>query len=252
LYKISEQTQIIGKQIIYLTKCRSTNDIAAELNKKGTLQPGGLVLTDHQFEGRGQFGNTWESNAGENLTFSIFIQPGFLLPLKNFYLNIITSIAVVGALNEIGLKKFRIKWPNDIMFENQKLCGILIQNNIQDNKIKDSVIGLGLNINQVKFDPIIRATSLKKIFHKDFEINTILNRLVYQFEKAFLLLRSGNEKLLKEKYLSNLYWLNEMHTFRSSVTFDGKITGVDELGRLIVESNGKTKRYNFKEIAYLE
>ena len=255
MYKIFEETQFVGKRVIYLPKCRSTNDIAAEKLRRGDLEAGDIVITDHQYTGRGQRGNSWDSNATENLTFSVVLKPLFIPPSENFYLNIMTSVSIIEVLKNMAPKGFRIKWPNDIMYEDQKLGGILIENNIQSGRIRNSIIGIGLNVNQTKFDPAIRASSLKLIFNTTFDLNTIFNRIIHQFENKYLLLKSRKFDELKGRYLTNLYWLNEEHLFLSSISsekFHGVIKGIDESGQLRVEFKGSTGVFNFKEIIYLK
>jgi len=255
LYKIFEETLFVGKQVIFLPKCRSTNDMAAKKLRSGDLEAGDIVITDHQYAGRGQRGNSWDSNATENLTFSVVLKPFFIPPSENFYLNIMTSVTIIEVLKNMIAKGFRIKWPNDIMYEGQKLGGILIENNIQSGRIRNSIIGIGLNVNQTIFNPAIKATSMKLIFDNTFELNTIFNKIIHQFEYEYLRLKSGKGDELKSRYITNLYWLNEEHLFlssKSSEKFQGVIKGIDESGRLRVEFKGITGIFNFKEITYLK
>jgi len=251
LYKIFEETLFIGKQVIFLPKCRSTNDIASEMLNRGVLSEGSIVITNNQYGGRGQRGNSWYSRAEENLTFSIFIKPSFIRPIDNFYLNIVTSLSIFEVLHDLGLNNLRIKWPNDIVYNNRKLAGILIENSVQLGKIESTIIGMGLNINQIEFDQSLNATSLKIIFGESFDKNALFNSIIHQFEKTYLLLKNTSVERLKERYLTNLYWMNEEHTFKSLKKFRGIITGIDEIGRLKVNIGGRTKPFNFKEIEYI-
>jgi BirA family biotin operon repressor/biotin-[acetyl-CoA-carboxylase] ligase len=252
LYKISEEIQFIGKQVIFLPKCRSTNDIAAEMLNKGVLSEGSIIITDHQYAGRGQRGNVWNSEANKNLTFSVVLKPSFILPRDNFYLNIISSLSIIEALQQPGFESFKIKWPNDIFYKNHKIGGILIENNIQSGKIENSIVGIGLNVNQTDFDEIPQATSLNAIFKKTVNINDMLNRIILQFEKTYFKLKDNHLQDLKKRYTTNLYWINEAHTFRSSITFMGEIMGIDDYGRLEVNIDGNKKKFKFKEITYLK
>ena len=252
MFKIFEEIQIIGKQLIFLPKCRSTNDIAADMLKKGILKEGAIIVTNHQDAGRGQRGNVWVSSKNENLTFSLVLKPDFISPPDNFALNMLVSVAIINVLKGFNKSSFRIKWPNDIMHNGNKLGGILIENSIQGAKIENSIIGIGLNVNQVSFNDQFNAVSLINIFERSFDLNKLLNKIIRQMEDQFLILKSGNKELLKNTYLDNLYWLNEKHTFISSSKFDGIIKGIDPIGRLEVKTDKGLEKFNFKEIKYLE
>ena len=171
---------------------------------RGVLSEGSIVITNDQYGGRGQRGNSWDSMAEENLTFSMALKPVFIQPIDNFYLNIVTSLALIDVLNNMGLNNFRVKWPNDIMYKNRKLAGILIENSIQSGKIENTIIGIGLNINQVEFEQSLKATSLKIIYNKSFDKNALFNHIIHQFEKTYLLLKNNSVEYLKKRYLTNL------------------------------------------------
>lgn len=252
MYKILEEILFIGKQLIFLPKCRSTNDTAADMLKKGILNEGGIVITNHQHAGKGQRGNSWVTEDNKNLTFSLILKPDFLNLSDSFALNILVSLSVLTVLKELDIASFRIKWPNDIMYLDQKLGGILIENSIKGKKIENSIIGIGLNINQVNFDEQFKATSLARIFGRSFNLNELLNKIIKQLENHFLILKSGNLDLLKTTYLNNLYWMNEMHSFISSSKFNGIITGIDETGRLEIKTGKGLEKFNFKDIKYLD
>ena len=252
MYKISEEIQFIGRQVISLPKCRSTNDMAANMLKQNLLSDGSIIITDHQSSGRGQRGNTWNSEPNKNLTFSFVIKPSFITPVHNFHLNIITSLALIEAVKQPGFPKFKIKWPNDIMYDHHKLAGILIENSIQSKHIDNSIIGIGLNVNQMNFDETYKATSLKTIFKKPFNTNDILNRILIQFENTYFKLKNDGIEELKKKYISYQYWINEEHTFKSSQTFEGIITGIDDFGHLEVIIDGKKQKFDSKEIKYIK
>jgi len=252
LYKISEEIQFIGKQLIFLPKCRSTNDMVADMLKKGVLKEGGIVITNHQQAGRGQRGNNWVSDENKNLTFSLLLKPHFVVPTDSFALNMMVSVAILNALKGLDRSKFKIKWPNDIFYKGYKVGGILIENTIQGAKIENSIIGIGINVNQNSFDNLFKAVSLSKIFKRPFDLNNLLNEIIKHLEEQFLILKSGNYHVLRSNYLDNLFWMNEKHSFFSMVEFTGMIIGIDPAGRLMVETENGLKKFNFKEIRYLE
>lgn len=220
--------------------------------KEGVLKEGGIVITNHQHAGKGQRGNSWISSENKNLTFSILLKPHFIDPADSFALNMLVSVAILNALKGLGKSMFKIKWPNDIFYDEYKVGGILIENTIQGAIIENSIIGIGINVNQKSFDYLFKAASLSKIFNRQFDLNNLLNKIIKQIEKQFLNLKSGNYQTLRSNYLDNLYWLNEKHSFISSVKFKGIIIGIDQIGRLMVETEHGLKKFNFKEIQYLE
>jgi BirA family transcriptional regulator, biotin operon repressor / biotin---[acetyl-CoA-carboxylase] ligase len=222
------------------------------LLEKGLAHPGAVVITDHQLSGKGQRGNRWESNPGENLTFSMILRPEFMTADKNFYLNIVTALALTDALMPFH-ESFQIKWPNDIYHHHKKIGGILIENSILSNRIASSVIGIGLNVNQVRFPDLDDATSLYRIFSRQFDLNEILNTIIFSFDRRWKTLNFGGFKTLEVDYLSRLYALGEKRNFR----IDGRITvgiieGIDPAGRLIVQIEGEKRIFSFQEIKFLK
>jgi BirA family biotin operon repressor/biotin-[acetyl-CoA-carboxylase] ligase len=226
--------------------------MAADMHKQGVLKEGGIVITNHQYAGKGQRGNTWVSSENKNLTFSLVLKPHFISPSESFTLNILVSVAIINVLKRLDKSSFKIKWPNDIMYNGYKVGGILIENTIQGTNIENSIIGIGINVNQNSFDHQFKATSLIKLFKRPFDLNILLNEIIMQIEEQFLILKSGNKYILQSIYLDNLYWINEKHTFISAYEFEGIIIGIDQIGRLEVKTENGLEKFNFKEIKYLE
>jgi BirA family transcriptional regulator, biotin operon repressor / biotin---[acetyl-CoA-carboxylase] ligase len=244
----------VGQNVVTLKRVDSTNDyLKKELTKSTPLPEGTVILAEEQFAGRGQVNNTWYSEPGKNLTFSLLLFPTFLSPEKQFVLNQSISIAINDVLVKIIGEGIKIKWPNDIFFRDCKLGGVLIENILRGNTLKYSVIGIGLNINQLDFPPDIKnVTSLKKILHQDYDINAVLAELCRSIEQCYLQLRAGKYNLIEQQYLKGLYKLNEIHTFKiDEQEVDGIISGVDKNGFLEVLVAGESRKYNFKEIAFV-
>jgi len=251
LYKISANTLFTGQQLVFVPECHSTNSLASELATKNILSEGSVIITSNQTAGRGQRGNTWEAAAGMNLTFSILVKPTFLFVKNQFYLTIITSLAVIDFLKDQSVAEVKIKWPNDILVGKKKIAGILIENSLQQETIQQSIVGIGLNINQNNF-AFSTATSLAIVKNQDFDLNQSLNSLMKNFEKRYLQLRSGKLAELKSEYLENLFSLNESQTFISNgKELEGTIEDVDENGELMVLINGEKRNYNLKEISFV-
>jgi BirA family transcriptional regulator, biotin operon repressor / biotin---[acetyl-CoA-carboxylase] ligase len=245
------RTLFLGKRLEYVPECHSTNDIASKLSRDTGIIEGTVVITDKQTAGKGQQGNSWESEPGKNLTFSLVLKPGFLQVNQQYQLNKAIALGIRDALKEISEKEIKIKWPNDIMAAGKKLCGILIENNIGSNSIQQSIVGIGLNVNQTKFD-IPRAGSLKLLMHLDFDLNTLLELLLLSIEVRYLQLRAKQTDKIDADYLNALQGLNESLSFISGdEVFEGIIRGIDENGKLLVEVNASMRAFAVKEITYL-
>jgi BirA family transcriptional regulator, biotin operon repressor / biotin---[acetyl-CoA-carboxylase] ligase len=253
LYKIPANTLFMGQQFAFVPQCHSTNnEVQRLIQQKGALD-GVVVITDHQTRGRGQHGSSWESEAGKNLTFSIGLQPRFLEAKEHFYLSASISLGLydlmVASLPDYSVK---IKWPNDIMVDDQKICGILIENTIIGSTIQHAIVGIGLNVNQRSFS-ISKATSMALCIGKEFSLDRIFEQLLEYLEARYLQLRAGEYTLIKHQYEQALYWRNEEHHFSGSSgdVFPGTIIGLDPDGRLLINSNNGLKIFGFKEIAFL-
>lgn len=250
MYKSKSKTLFIGKKLLYLPTCQSTNDEAADLLRLGEGLEGTVVITDYQTAGRGQRGNQWLAQAGENFTLSLILRPNFLLVTQQFYLNIAISLGIHEFFASFLDEHLKIKWPNDLYFENQKLGGVLIENTIQRGRIESTVIGMGLNINQIEFEHS-RATSLRRLTLKSYALDELLPDLLVHLEKNYLLLRNGHYGLLKMRYLQHLFRYQEIHLFRrGDVSFRGMIVGVTDTGLLAVQIDNRLEYFDFKEISY--
>ncbi|MFD1816722.1 BirA family transcriptional regulator, biotin operon repressor / biotin-[acetyl-CoA-carboxylase] ligase [Pseudarcicella hirudinis] len=251
--KIAPKTLFTGKIIKYLPTCHSTNDVALEMIQNGDIFEGTVVVTDKQTAGRGQRGNSWEAQSGMNLTFSLILKPDFLKASEQFQLNIAISLGVSDFLNEFIDEGLKIKWSNDLYCYNQKIGGMLFENSLQGYNIGYSIIGIGLNINQMSFDSQT-ATSLKNITGNPlpYELPSLLEKLLEAIEKKYLLLRNGGIDSLKQQYISKLFRYQEWHYFRKDgIEFLGQILGIDEQGKLAVEAEGRIQYFGFKEIQFV-
>lgn len=165
--------------IIYLTEIDSTNTYARQFNNQDNL----LIITNYQSEGRGRYGRIWQSEPGKNLTYSI--KKKFNIDKKEAqFINFFFTLCTIEALNEFLMNNFagiqydlELKWPNDLLLNKKKLCGFLIQ---EDSEAGSYIIGCGLNVNQEEFskDFDFKTTSLKNIFHTDFDLNELLAAII--------------------------------------------------------------------------
>jgi BirA family transcriptional regulator, biotin operon repressor / biotin---[acetyl-CoA-carboxylase] ligase len=254
LYKIQPNTLFTGKTLKYLPSCHSTNDFAVQMiQSEDNVFEGTVIITDNQTAGRGQRGNTWEASVGQNLTFSLILKPNFLKASDQFQLNVAISMGVFDFLNEFIDGGLSVKWSNDIYFEDQKMGGILIENTLQGYNIGYSIIGIGLNINQIEFQNP-RATSLRNITQnpQQYDLSEILKNLLENIEKNYLKMRNNDYESLKIRYLNNMYRFQEWHYFRKNgQQFLGQIIGIDETGKLAIETEGMVLYFDFKEVEFV-
>lgn len=218
------------------------------------IPEGTVVVAAHQTAGRGQRGNRWEAAPGENLTFSLLLRPAFLRSAEQFRLSIAVALGVLDFLREHLDEALKVKWPNDIFYGDQKLGGLLIENTLQGYGIADSVVGIGLNVNQLEF-AVPTATSLRRATGQPFryDLETLLARLLECLEAEYLRLRQGNHEAQKARYLAALYRYQEWHPFRDADgrIFNGQILGVDEAGRLALETEGGIRYFGVKEVGFV-
>jgi len=241
-----------GKVFISLHEVDSTNEQAKRWLSKNKPPEGAVIFTHHQTKGKGQFGKTWESEPGKNLTFSIILYPVFLEAKKAPTLNQAICLGLKDFLQSLNIPA-RIKWPNDIYHHDKKLAGLLIENGLTGEHLNYSVTGIGLNVNQTNFSPDIpNPTSLKLISGKEFELEKLLSEFFPFVEKRYLQLKSGRFAEIKKDFEGCLYQLNEERLYKTSTEkFEGIIRGLNEEGQLAMEIRGKTKLFSNAEIIYL-
>ena len=254
MYKIPAKTLFMGQNQIFVPQCHSTNSVAVELMRNKDLAEGTIVITNHQTAGRGQRGNAWEADPGENLTLSLLLKPSFMLAKDQFYLTMVVSLAAKEFLTTRLSATVKIKWPNDILVNDKKICGILIENTLSGDKIQHSIVGIGLNVNQIAFT-IASPTSMKLVAGRDFDLAEELNLFLEKLEVYYLQLRSGKLDSIKQHYLNQLYWRGEVHQFLRSADgeiFSGVITYVEENGRLTILQDNKEVSFDLKEITFVK
>ncbi len=244
----------VGQNIITLNEVASTNTYLKDaLSKSTPFLEGTVIMAEKQYEGRGQTNNIWQSEAGKNLTFSILLNPSFLPVDKQFELNKAISLALNDVLTRYFGNPAKIKWPNDLYINGEKIGGILIENIIQGNTIKHAIIGIGLNVNQAQFLPDIKhATSFKKILHNDYDLQIVLADICKAVEARYLRLKAGKTDEITTGYMQKLYLRDEWAIFKISAGLhSGKITGINAEGRLLVEIKNKIQPFDFKEIEFI-
>lgn len=245
--------QMIGNQIVRIQVTGSTNNYANQQIRENECREGTVFLAYEQTAGRGQVRNFWESEPGANLTFSIVIYPDFLEIRHQFLISKVVTLGIYKALSKY-IDDLKIKWPNDIYAGNKKLGGILIENSIMYGLLKSTVIGIGLNVNQTVFrSSAPNPISLKTLTNQHFDLDVILEEVLFGINSYYVLLRDGGEELIDQKFVSVLYRLNEMHFFRAEKEdFEGEIMGINEIGQLLIRKiDGAILDFHFKEVEFL-
>ncbi len=244
----------VGQNLLTLKEVDSTNSYLKNLlSNSKPLPEGTVIMADSQYAGRGQQQNKWHSEPGKNLTFSLLLKPSFLSVLDQFDLTRAVSLGVVDALKPLLGDEVKIKWPNDIYYADKKLGGMLMENIVQGGNIKNSVIGIGLNVNQESF-PVeaANAVSVKQILQRDYDLRFLLSEICQHIEAYYLNLKAGKIDFVRKTYLNRLYWLNEKKRFKAQGdVFEGTITGVRQNGLLVIERGGEEIEYDFKQIEFL-
>lgn len=238
-------------KIVVLSTTDSTNNYASKLVDKGVAD-GTVVLAHYQEKGRGYQGSYWESEAGKNLLASIIIYPGFLPAGRQFQLSKTISLALIDFLKE-KIPAPKIKWPNDIYYEEKKIAGILIENAVKGESLNSSIIGFGMNVNQTGFlSDAPNPVSLKQITGKEYRIIQVMNQILRNFRRWYNKLKAGKYKEIDAAYFENLYRNTGWHKFKGKgLEFEAQIKGIGEFGQLQLETRtGEIKAYQFKEVEF--
>lgn len=239
--------------IIYVEEMDSTSSYLRNIGTD-TLSDGTTVYTGFQTAGRGQRGNSWESEKGENLTFSTVLFPKNIKPEDQFLISQITSLAIRDVLSEYT-DHITIKWPNDIYWKDKKITGMLIENDIMGYNITQSILGIGININQTKFKSNApNPVSLKQITGTDYDIAAILKKILQNLSDYYTGLKNPiNREEIKTRYKKSLYRREGFYKFADKdSTFSACIADIEETGLLVLKTkSGDIRKYGFKEIKYL-
>ncbi len=239
--------------LIRVEETDSTSLYLTRLCQEQEVKEMTVVVTDYQTAGRGQRGNSWESEKGENLLFSTVFYPTFLSARKQFLLSQVVSLAVKETLDNYA-EGFSVKWPNDIFWKEKKICGMLLENDLSGIQIDRCIAGIGININQEEFhSEAPNPVSLWQITNKKESTLDILQQVMERINVYYELLRSGKDAWIASRYERSLFRNSGFHPFRDEQgDFQAMITGIEPGGKLILtDDNGRERRYAFKEVTYL-
>ena len=239
---------------IKLNAIDSTNDFLKALASNQKIENFTVVTAKSQYKGRGQMGTEWQTEEGKNLITSILIKKTIPNTELIFVLNIAIAISIIEALKKIKIPDLSIKWPNDIMSGRKKIAGILIENNIKENGKIQSIVGIGLNINQTNFENLPKASSLKVITGKDCEIEEILFNIIDKIKSNISNIKSENSEILWKKYHDMLFKLGKPAVFENTKKekFMGIIQKVNSNGLLdIILEDDSIHSFGIKEISMI-
>ncbi len=241
-------------KIIKLDAIDSTNSFLKDMAANVSVEDFTVVIANTQTAGRGQMNASWVVDSGKSLTFSVFCKL-FNLKIVDFkYLNYCVSLSVYEALNDLNLPRLAIKWPNDIMSENKKIAGVLIENTFNLSDISSSVIGIGVNVNQNSFSASLpNAASIKMIIGDEIDLDMLFNNILKCLKQKMELLHKKEYAFLEDEYLNVLYKKNVPSMFKTAqnILFMGKIVGVSDAGNLQIELENETiNEYGIKEVSF--
>lgn len=240
---------------VIIDQADSTNLYAARLIKQGKAFHGQSVVARNQTSGKGLGTNRWESEPGKNLLVSFIVKPSFLPPAHQFMLNKVTSLATMQMIEDMTFRNdVQVKWPNDIYIGNGKAAGILINNIISGNHFEWAIVGVGINVNQKIFSTSLpNPVSMITATGKEFDLERCTDVLYRCFADYYLMLESGHETEINDKYHANLYRLGTVSLFGfKGRKLEATIIGVGLYGHLLLEtSDGQTIECDLKEVKFL-
>ncbi|MFZ9046349.1 MAG: biotin--[acetyl-CoA-carboxylase] ligase [Cyclobacteriaceae bacterium] len=259
MHKFFAKTLFLGKKVIFLPECHSTNESLSNLCKIEFLPEGTVVWSDYQTKGRGQRGNGWESIKGKNLLASVLLRPKWLTIADQFYLTFISGLAIRKSIQERVKMDVKVKWPNDVYVREKKIAGILTEASISSRSLDSAVVGFGINLNQDEFQNQA-AVSIYNLINEVTDREELLSAVLRDLEYYLMKLKAGKSRELLEEYFENMLGYGEIRTFAAKGEFQGKIVGVDSKGclEIMVHTAGNTSliegaraTFGLKEISML-
>lgn len=246
---------MIGKIVIELDRVDSTNDFAFRLLAESSPEEGTVIRTREQYAGRGQNENRWHTESGRNLILTVVLYPRFLPPDAQFLLNKCIALGILdflaGRIPQDDPCPPSIKWPNDLYLGNKKVGGVLISHRIMGSLLDCSVVGVGLNINQEIFPAELpNPVSLKLATGREYDLDATFSELCSCLSLRYTALKSGDHVQTDSAYQASLLGYGAWRQFTTnSETFEGMITGVDDMGQLLIKTrDGRQMAFMHKEV----
>ena len=241
-------------KLIKLNAIDSTNDFLKDMSRNEVVENFTTVVAESQTKGKGQMGSTWNSEQGKNIIMSSLVKDVLQDASDIFHLNVAVSLAVIEVLEDLNIPKLSVKWPNDIMSDTKKLAGILIENSFKSDNRIESIVGIGLNVNQNDFSNLPKASSLSIVMKKEYDLDELLNCIVFQIRKNCALIVSGQSEVLWKEYHQKLFKIRIPIAFEdvNHNQFMGIIQKVTDEGKLqIIIEDDSIKTFGIKEITML-
>jgi len=241
-------------EIIKLNATNSTNTYLKNLLKEKQVKDLSCIWALSQTQGRGQQGAKWISEPGKNLTFSVLKKFENLSSEYHFLLNMEVSLAIFRALKKLYIPDLAVKWANDILSSKKKICVILIENTLHKEQISSSIIGIGVNVNQVFFNDLPNVSSLQKIMGHPFDLEEVLLLICQELEVSLKSLSPTRFETMLDEYHTYLFRKDKPSTFEypNGERFMGYIRGVSHNGQLQVEQeDALMSSFSLKEIKLL-
>lgn len=240
--------------IYRLDKIDSTNSYLLKLGDEG-FPEGTAVVADEQTNGRGRFGRKWEAEPLSNLLFSLLLRPTFLLRDEVFILTFAAAVAVAEALEDVAHIQPELKWPNDVILDGKKVCGILLESSFDSDKLNHVVLGIGMNVNQMKFplDISDKAISLSLFTGKKYDRDEILFAILNSFSSIYEVLR------MRDFYSVMKRWRDRSRMFGrriklslASKTFEGICYDITDEGAIVIQTPEDLQKFTAGEITIFQ
>lgn len=241
---------MIGNRVHFLPIVDSTNNYVANLLSSGNLAHGTVILAETQTAGKGQRGNSWVSSSGKHFTASIYLETAFLSVEDSVALNMMVALSVQACIASFLKDEVYIKWPNDILVNDKKIAGILIETQIASGKVKGAICGIGINL-VPEFDEKT-STNLTDLSGKTQVPFVVLDALLPVLNANFQRLKAGDFAALKSNYLAKLWRINQLQDVivADNEIKTGKIIGVANSGDLLFQVNEEVLNFGLKEIKF--
>ena len=242
--------------LVHINETNSTNNYLQTLCARQQTEEFTTVVADFQTSGRGQRGNSWESAPGMNLTFSTVLYPSALKAREQFTLSMLIALSVYDTLSTYA-EGFSIKWPNDIYWKDKKICGILIENELEGTYLLRCIAGIGVNINQEHFvSPAPNPVSLKQILGRETDKQEVLESILKRLFSYYIPLISQKPNIketIHSDYLNAQYRHKGMYPYRDeNGEFKASLETIEPDGHLLLrDENGMLRKYAFKEVQYI-
>ena len=251
---MEQQLSLKVDQYIYLKKTDSTNQYAQNIVSKSFPHRNYCIYTDNQTVGRGQIDRYWFSDVGKNLTASYLFKLNIAIE-DQFDISIALALAVYDLCKDyMDPSQLTIKWPNDIYYGDQKLAGILIQNNIRGKNILNSILGVGINVNQKHFpEDLPNPVSLFQITGHEYDLLELVLKLEDKlgYRLAFM---SKQRDEWRRNYFSLLYRKGSQSLYKrlqDNTVFEATIESITREGKLVLNTGKQKEVFNFREIQFI-